>query len=110
MVLTIKHAACYHVVMKTQTLPVVPGEHPVDRAARFLGGRPQLAKALDVTPAAIGNWKTRGIPIEKCVPIERLCPGVLSRRDLREDWAEIWPELVESYPHPAQAEQGVSHA
>lgn len=79
--------------MQTNPLPIIPGEHPLDRAARYLGGRPLLASQLDVTPAAIGNWKTRGVPIEKCVPIERLCPGVVSRRDLRDDWPDIWPEL-----------------
>lgn len=80
--------------MQVNPLPIIPGEHPLDRAARYLGGRPIMAEKLDVSPAAIGNWKARGVPIEKCLPIERLCPGVVGRKDLRDDWEDIWPELV----------------
>lgn len=80
--------------MQVNPLPIIPGEHPLDRAARYLGGRPIMAERLDVSPAAIGNWKSRGVPIEKCLPIERLCPGVVGRKDLRDDWKDIWPELV----------------
>ncbi len=29
-----------------------------------------------------------------CVAIEKATGGVVSRRDLRPDWQEIWPELV----------------
>lgn len=95
--------------MQAHPLPRIEGEHPLDRAARYIGGRPLLAEKLGVTPAAIGNWKARGVPIEKCVPIERLCPGVVERRDLREDWRDIWPELATAPaandPHAAQAAQ-----
>lgn len=42
------------------------------------------------------------VPGEKlCVALERESNGAVCRRDLREDWAEIWPEL---------AQQEVSHA
>ena len=80
--------------MQVNPLPILPDEHPLDRAARYLGGRALMAEKLDVSPAAIGNWKARGVPIEKCVPIERLCPGVVGRKDLRDDWRDIWPELA----------------
>lgn len=69
-------------------------EHPLDVAARHVGSRMRLAAGLDVTPAAIGNWKMRGVPIDKCMPIERLCQGAVTRRDLRDDWAVHWPELA----------------
>ena len=82
--------------MQVNPLPIIPGEHPLERAARYLGGRPLMAEKLNVSPAAIGNWKVRGVPIEKCVPIERLCPGVVGRKDLREDWQQIWPELADA--------------
>lgn len=98
--------------MKANTLPVIDGEHPLDRAARYIGGRLLLAERLGVTPAAIGNWKVRGVPIEKCVPIERLCPGVVERKDLRDDWQDIWPELASAADTSTQAEagQGAGHA
>ena len=30
---------------------------------------------------------------ERCVLIEKASNGAVTRKDLREDWAEIWPEL-----------------
>jgi DNA-binding transcriptional regulator YdaS (Cro superfamily) len=81
--------------MNSETFPVLAGEHAVDRAARFVGGRPILAKSLGVTAAAIGNWKFRGVPIEMCVPIERATLGVVGRQHLRPDWMDLWPELAE---------------
>lgn len=76
-------------------------EHPLDRAAREVGGRSQLASLLRVSPAAIGNWKKRGVPIEHCPALERLTKRCVTRPQLRpDDWHLIWPELVE---------QGVAH-
>ncbi len=67
--------------------------HPLDEAEKALGGRPAMARALGVTPGAIGNWKVRGVPIKYCVRIEQLVPSV-SRLKLRPaDYLEIWPEL-----------------
>ncbi|MGB7422909.1 MAG: Cro/CI family transcriptional regulator [Comamonas sp.] len=63
-----------------------------------------MASALGVTMAAIGNWKARGVPVQRCVVIERLTQGAVTRRDLRpDDWRDIWPELIESETkqHPA---------
>lgn len=93
-------------------------QHPLDEAAVHLGGRAELAKRLDVTPAAIGNWKVRGVPIEHCAEIERLTHARVSRRALRpSDWPRIWPELADPAPaahnphptQPAEQAQGASH-
>lgn len=47
-----------------------------------------------MTPAAIGNWKSRGVPIEHCPEIERLTKKGVTRPQLRPtDWERIWPEL-----------------
>jgi DNA-binding transcriptional regulator YdaS (Cro superfamily) len=68
--------------------------HPLDQAALILGGRAVLADLLKVTAAAVGNWKARGVPIERCPEIERLTGGRVLRQQLRpEDWPRIWPEL-----------------
>lgn len=68
--------------------------HPLDHAALLIGGRAALAKRLEVTPAAIGNWKTRGVPIEHCPAIEKMTEARVKRQDLRpDDWHRIWPEL-----------------
>jgi len=59
-----------------------------------------LANALDVTVAAIGNWKIRGVPIEQCTAIEQAAACAVTRRDLRpEDWQKIWPELAQAPAH-----------
>lgn len=79
-------------------------EHPVDTAARVLGGRSVLARHLEVSVAALGNWKVRGVPIEQCPRIERFTGNVVTRQILRpNDWQEIWPELAQATVQPAQA-------
>jgi len=84
--------------MNTSTSGPAEPSHPLDEAERALGGRAALAKELEVTPGAIGNWKARGVPIKYCVRIEQLVPTV-TRRELRpDDFREIWPEL--NQPHP----------
>jgi len=72
-------------------------DHPLDRAAKLLQGRERFAALLGVTPAAIGNWKSRGVPIEHCPEIERLTDKAVNRPELRpNDWRRIWPELAEA--------------
>lgn len=81
--------------MSTQSKDQDVAEHPIDRAARQLNGRSQLAAILGVRASAVGNWKERGVPLEHCAAIEAACGGVVTRRDLRpDDWAHIWPELA----------------
>jgi len=80
-----------------QTQDEKDAEHPVDKAARLLGGRPAMAERLDVSVSAIGNWKTRGVPYEVCPAIERLTDRQVMRYDLRpDDWEQMWPELAQA--------------
>lgn len=96
--------------------PNTTTEHPVDRAARAMGGRDALATVLGVKRSAPGNWKVRGVPIEHCAAIELACGGVVTRRELRpNDWKRIWPELAAYQAtldaQPAlKAVDGVAHA
>lgn len=67
------------------------------RAADLLGGNSALAKACGVTPQAVSQWANGGRPIpeRRCVAIERLTKGAVTRQELRpDDWSEIWPELA----------------
>jgi DNA-binding transcriptional regulator YdaS (Cro superfamily) len=69
------------------------------------GGRGRaaaLARAIGVRATQIGKWVSgeRPIPEKRCVQIERATFGQVSRKELRDDWPEIWPELV---PPPQQA-------
>lgn len=70
-------------------------KHPLEIAADCVGGQNRLADILGVSTQAIGNWKQRGVPIERCVDIENAASGAVTRRDLRPtDWQAIWPELI----------------
>jgi len=55
-----------------------------------------FAAQLGVTQSMVGQWM-RGVvvpPPSRCVEIELLTDGRVSRIDLRPaDWARIWPEL-----------------
>lgn len=78
-------------------------EHPLNIAARAAGNATRLAEAVGVSLQALTNWRTRGVPIEHCVAIERACNGAVTRRDLRpDDWQRIWPELAPSSTPVAQ--------
>jgi len=60
------------------------------------GGAAATARALGVTTQAVWQWASgaRNIPVQRCVQIEQLTKGAVSRRDLRpNDWKKIWPEL-----------------
>jgi DNA-binding transcriptional regulator YdaS (Cro superfamily) len=86
-----------------------------------------VAQAVGVTPPVVSDWATgkKGIPVERCVAIERATAGAVTRKDLRpDDWQDIWPELAKpsaaaeddpaapripnpDWPRPE--EQGVTH-
>jgi len=76
------------------------------RASKSLGGNAALARAIGVKPPTVQQWVNgeRPVPPNRCVAIERLTSGVVSRKHLRpDDWAEFWPELAQVAPH----EEGV---
>lgn len=82
--------------MENTSMPQTVEEHPLDRAARVMKGRPALAAYCRVSVAAIGNWKKRGTPEKQCVRIERATGCVVTRRQLRPlDYLECWPELAD---------------
>jgi len=68
----------------------------IDKAAQICGGVAKLAQELNISQGAVSNWKARGSEIDPvhCAAIERATAGVVTRRDLRPDWAQIWPELA----------------
>lgn len=72
--------------------------HPIDKATRILNiSLDRLGSLLGVTKGAVSQWKSpgRNVPVNHCVAIELLTKGQVSRRELRNDWAQIWPELIE---------------
>jgi DNA-binding transcriptional regulator YdaS (Cro superfamily) len=54
-----------------------------------------LAKRLNVAPSLVSQWKngTRPIPVERMTDIEKATGGLVTRKDMNEEWARIWPEL-----------------
>jgi len=68
-------------------------ENPVARAMDAVGGPSRLAELLGVTQQVVTNWRARGVPVGWCLAIERVTDGVVTRRDLRADWRDIWPDL-----------------
>lgn len=66
----------------------------------------EFAESLGVTQGLISQW-ARGKalpPPNRCVAIERVTHGEVTRKELRpDDWAEYWPELDQA----SQQEEGV---
>ena len=64
------------------------------------GAQTDLARKLGCPPQLVWQWarRVRPIPIARCVPIEQATGGLVGRRDLREDWADHWPELADVKP------------
>lgn len=56
-----------------------------------------FARTLGTAPSVISQWRTgaRPVPIKSCVAIERATAGAVTRRDLRDDWRDVWPELAD---------------
>ncbi len=76
------------------------------RASKFLGGNAALARAIGVKPPTVQQWVNgeRPVPPNRCVAIERLTSGTVTRKHLRpDDWSEYWPELA----LPVRQEEGV---
>lgn len=57
----------------------------LDMAIESVGGLSELARALDVKPQHIVNWKARGIPAPRVLAIEKATNGTVTRHDLRPD-------------------------
>lgn len=66
-------------------------------ACERLGSQAGLAKAIDVAPAIVHQWRSgvRPVPVQHCLAIERATNGAVTRRDLRpDDFHLIWPDLT----------------
>ena len=57
----------------------------------------QLAKTLEVSEQQLRNYRLgkQKLPAKLCVQIEQLTGGKVTRKQLRQDWHELWPELGE---------------
>ena len=55
----------------------------LEKAGKAVGGVPELARGLGVTPQAIYQWPR--VPAERVLGIERLASGEVTRHELRPD-------------------------
>ena len=69
---------------------------PIRDACNHVGGTANLARQLGVAAMTVSDWATgkRPVPVVRCVEIEELTGGAVTRKQLRpDDWYQIWPEL-----------------
>jgi len=61
-----------------------------------LGGTFSVARLCGVSPPAVSQWRTNGIPADKLVlvagELEKKSEGKFSRKEIQ-NWQQIWPEL-----------------
>lgn len=58
----------------------------IDQACRLLGSQEALAAALRIKSPSISEWRLRGrVPAVRCIPIESVTKGVITRYQLRPD-------------------------
>ena len=81
--------------------------HPVERAAKILGGYQAMAIRLGVTRSAVHQWTAAGraVPPEHCPAIEQFTQGEVRCEELndRVDWGYLRksePELADQVPQP----------
>lgn len=53
----------------------------------------ELARRLGMTPQKLDYHRRTKPTVKMCVQIEEMTEGKVTRKQLRDDWAEIWPEL-----------------
>ena len=67
----------------------------IDRAIAALGSQQALADALGIRSPSISEWKDRGVPPGRCIPIEQATGGAVTRYELRPDVFGDAPEIPE---------------
>ena len=66
----------------------------------LLGGTNKVAKLCNVNPAAVAQWRLRGLPhgqlIFLAARLEKESHGLITRKDLfPKTYALVWPELAQ---------------
>jgi DNA-binding transcriptional regulator YdaS (Cro superfamily) len=61
-------------------------QQPIIKAAEIAGGMSSLASLCNVTPQAVFKWvKKNKAPADRCIKIEELTNGLVTRYELRPD-------------------------
>lgn len=67
------------------------------KAIKTAGGITRLAEAIGISPQHLCNWRSRGIPAERVLPIVRATGGAVTPYELRPD---IYPDPAWLPPDP----------
>lgn len=67
---------------------------------------PEVRKALvaaGVSQQTLWQWRKRGVPLDRCMPLETATNQIANRKILRPlDWRVHWPELAAAAEATAQ--------
>jgi DNA-binding transcriptional regulator YdaS (Cro superfamily) len=65
---------------------------PLAIAIAAAGGIGAFTKHLEITPQAVSEWRKRGVPPARCIEVENLSSGKVTRYELRPDVFGAAPE------------------
>ncbi|MBR0574189.1 MULTISPECIES: transcriptional regulator [Pasteurellaceae] len=57
----------------------------IQKAFTIVGGQSALAKHFQIRPWAVSKWQKSGVPVERCIEIEKLTKGQVRCEELRPD-------------------------
>lgn len=61
-------------------------QSPIEKAVAILGGTNAAARALGLKPPSVSRWlKNKRAPANRCIDIEKLTKGAVTRYALRPD-------------------------
>ncbi|HEZ5769575.1 TPA: transcriptional regulator [Neisseria lactamica] len=79
---------------------------PYEKLINHFGSSLAVARELNMAAPSVFSWKTKKIPIIRCIEIENITDKKITRKDLRpDDWHLIWPELANGITNPNGAEE-----
>lgn len=58
---------------------------PLATAIAVAGGIGEFTKRLRITPQAVSEWRKRGVPPTRCIEVETIAQGKVTRYELRPD-------------------------
>ncbi len=71
-------------------------ETEFDVAVKTAGGAKAIADELGESVQTVSNWRTRGVPANRCKAFEALT-GMSVRRLRPKDWREYWPDAAKAH-------------
>jgi DNA-binding transcriptional regulator YdaS (Cro superfamily) len=71
--------------MKTRD-HITPEYAALKKAVEIIGGTMAVSRAFGIKPPSVSRWLAKGYaPVERCLKLEKLTRGAVTRYDLRPD-------------------------